>query len=254
EIARWDGNNWYPLQNGIHGDSWVNTIKVYKNFLFVGGYFQKADVNSSDYIMSWDGENWFNPFPGVNYISQVKDLMVHNDKLYIVGIFYIPGENKIYGLAWYDGTNFCPFGGSTVYPDVPDVRKIAALGDDIYITCNQTLFGDTVNFIARWNGTENDTCLTIPLSKQTTEMKESTLSLSPNPARDFVTISITEPAAEEIQVFVSDCTGRIVLRSIIPKNQTACELGLGKIRAGVYLVKVSGSSGQGVVKLVKSEE
>ena len=44
EIVYWDGTQWKPLVTGILGDSWVNCMTVYKDELYIGGYFFKADV------------------------------------------------------------------------------------------------------------------------------------------------------------------------------------------------------------------
>jgi len=192
EIIRWNGTTWNTLENGVLGDSWVNEMVVYKNILFVGGEFLQATGNPSDFIIAWDGQHWFNPFPGIEFMTQVRDIEIFNNKLYIVGNFIIPNDTSIYAFANYDGINFCPFGGRAFYPDYPDPLKIAGLNGNIYVACNKTLFGDTVNYIAKFIGNLNDTSIYMPLSINSQYDNQNTLIAYPNPFIVSTTLKLSK--------------------------------------------------------------
>ena len=60
-IARWDGENWYPMAEGVGNDT--NTGKVYALFvwngeLYAGGRFNEAGTETVSNVARWDGASW----------------------------------------------------------------------------------------------------------------------------------------------------------------------------------------------------
>ena len=60
-IARWDGENWYPMAEGVGNDT--NTGRVYALFvwngeLYAGGRFNEAGTETVSNIARWDGTSW----------------------------------------------------------------------------------------------------------------------------------------------------------------------------------------------------
>ena len=164
ELIQWDGSSWNPLGNGIPGDSWVNCLKSYQGILYIGGYFNTPGF--PNFLVAWDGQNFFKPFPEVDFLGQVWDLEVINNELYIVGPVQLDVPNVNYGLAKFDGDTLCVFGGAGILGtsvETLGARQIIGLNGDLYVTANKVMLNDTVNYIAKWNGTQMDTCLIQPL-------------------------------------------------------------------------------------------
>ena len=61
-IARWDGNEWLPLGDGMTSDDTENTrvhdLFVYEGDLYAGGYFTSAGSSSAINLAKWDGSEW----------------------------------------------------------------------------------------------------------------------------------------------------------------------------------------------------
>lgn len=55
-IARWDGDEWHPLNEGVNGN--VESMVVVGTDLFVAGDFTKAGGADARFIARWDGSSW----------------------------------------------------------------------------------------------------------------------------------------------------------------------------------------------------
>ncbi|MBU0488229.1 MAG: T9SS type A sorting domain-containing protein [Bacteroidetes bacterium] len=239
-IIRDQGSS-FTLYKAASDASLLSLDIIGKDQYITGGIGWDGTMNYGVTSLSVDGGiNWqMNTFYG---IKGVTDITFVNDTIGYFCAYPYYYEQHIWKTI---------DGGSSWHPqsvDVPPQYNITPL---LCISCPS----DTVCYASGYFGTIYKTVNgggpLLSIISNNNSSNDINVQLSPNPARDFVTIRITEPAAEEIQVFVSDCTGRIVLRSVIPKGETTCELGLGRIRAGVYFVRVSGSLSQRVMKLVK---
>jgi len=236
EIACWDGSQWKPLQNGIGGDSWINDIVVYKNTLFVGGYFFHSDGNISDFLMAWNGNQWFNPFPGIQFMGQVRDLEVINNKLYIVGNYIVPNDSGMFAFANYDGAYFNAFGGRAIYPYWPDPSAIAGMNGEIFVACNYVLFNDTVKYIAKWTGTQYDTSIYIPLSINPNSLLKYDLSIFPNPSTGSITVKTQNEPIKTIEIYNN--IGIKVDEISFPNIVTEYKYNSVNKKNGMYLFKV----------------
>lgn len=254
EIMRWDGSDWRPLQSGVLGDAAVMGMKVFKDQLFVGGPFYQADGNPADGLMAWDGEAWYNPFPDVQFVSQVNKMQVIGGSLYIVGRYYVAtkqGWEGPYGIARYDGKDFCAFGGLHIYP-----WDVAGFGDQVFVTANYTIVnpggigwpGDTVNHLGRWiGGDSTDICVHQPVRVEEPASTLPAASLHPNPARDHFSLMLPAQAGA-CKLRVLDMAGREV---VAPRGYTGGEVDVASLPAGVYLVEVTQRDLREVLKLVR---
>ncbi|MEI6409560.1 MAG: hypothetical protein WCR52_09270 [Bacteroidota bacterium] len=93
DIARFDGTAWHSVGGGMHGgDSFIEDMVVYKDELYVCGYFAKNAGNKGNKIMRWDGEHWKEVGGGLcSPYDIATDMMVYQDKLYVVGMANLPG-------------------------------------------------------------------------------------------------------------------------------------------------------------------
>lgn len=252
EIAQWDGTAWLSLQNGVVGEAYLFDAIVYKGILYVAGEFVKSQTgNPANDVMAWNGETWFNPFPDVDFTFQVSDLEVINDELYIVGEYKFLGDNKKYTFAKYDGENFCAFGGSYNLNQHEDPFKIAGFNDEIYVSCNRVLFGDTVNYIAKWTGTEMDSCVYSPITVAVKELPkpETNYQVSPNPATNEVQIKWNSifPGAQVFYLY--DQFGKVIQEQkyISHSGENVIELEISELSKGVYIL----DTGLKKIKVIK---
>lgn len=90
-IAKWNGNSWTPLGNGLNEA--VETIALYGNDVYVGGAFTHACGNVEcssgnvpvNHIARWDGSAWFAVGNGVN--AQVDVIARNGSDVYVGGTF-----------------------------------------------------------------------------------------------------------------------------------------------------------------------
>lgn len=146
-IAKWDGNSWSDLGEGVNGV--VRTIAVDGNDLYVGGNFTQAGGVAANYIAKWNGSSWTPLGSGLN--DQVYTLEIAGDKLYAGGNFTEAGENPANRIAEWNGTTWTALGEGTN----DTVRDIAIIDDNLYVGGYFTTAGtETINYIARWDGVD----------------------------------------------------------------------------------------------------
>ncbi len=258
EIMRWNGASWLPVQQGVLGDAQVSVMRVFKDQLFVGGPFYVADGNPADNLMAWDGQEWYNPFPNVLFQQQVNKMQIIGGKLYMVGTHYVQGDNGWegpYGIAHYDGNEFCSFGGLNTYPwDVAgfdnEIFVTGGMGIRLYDSLTNSI-GDTIKFLGHWiGGDSTDICISQPVRVQDPVWTQNpTISLYPNPSNSSFTLTL--PAnTSTCTLKIHDITGREVAAS---RTYRAGDppVDVTHLSAGLYFVEVQIKDRVEVIKLVK---
>ena len=61
QIARWDGNAWYPVGGGVVGTGTVQALATLGNNLYAAGTFTNMGNVTANRIAKWDGTNWCVP-------------------------------------------------------------------------------------------------------------------------------------------------------------------------------------------------
>jgi len=120
-IARWDGQQWYPLGEGVDG-SLGGPTRVYAAAVFddgggpalyVGGEFTQAGGQAASCVAKWDGQTWSPVGGGLNGV--VRALKVYDDgdgqALYAAGGFSQAGPIAASGIAKWTGTSWSAIGG-----------------------------------------------------------------------------------------------------------------------------------------------
>lgn len=182
-IAKWDGQNWWPIgegdENGISGDDWrVEALSYYEGKLFVGGSFSKAGTVDVNGVAYWDGANWnklgtdsingvkrrlvyeYDTLPNDTLITRgiVYELFAHNNKVYIGGYFHYAGNKSTEGIAAWDITNqsweTLNGGLASIYEHDPVYAyAFEAKDNDIYVGGKFNIAGGVpVKNIAKWDG------------------------------------------------------------------------------------------------------
>lgn len=150
-IARWDGNVWSALENGItnglNGDVRAMVVDS-AGTLYVGGFFFTGDGTQPDFIAKWNGTTWLKVGGGVN--SPVNALAARGTTIFVGGDFTKAGGVSANHIAQWDGKAW-----SALSDGVDNsVRAIAATAKRLYIGGAFEYAGSTkVNHVARWTGT-----------------------------------------------------------------------------------------------------
>ncbi len=120
-VARWDGQTWHRLADGIPGGDLRSSAADGSNF-FVGGFFSLSEAGITN-LARWDGLRWrslgnvFNEnylFPG-----DIASLAFGGGRLFAAGHFTsidgVPAKN----IACWDGTNWSALGDGLPMPVQP---------------------------------------------------------------------------------------------------------------------------------------
>lgn len=193
DIARFNGNTWNQVGGGLKGgDSNVRDMIIYKNELYICGYFTSVAGNAGNKIMRWDGEQWKDVGGGLcGTFDIAEDMMVYNDKLYLIGIFDCVGNSlPTNNIAVWDGQQWCSFGNSIFNNKL---TSIAVWNDEIYITGGFTeIDGQPVKYLAKWVGDHStDTCSApIVATPEPQQGAAAYLTVSPNPVCSAAALSL----------------------------------------------------------------
>ena len=154
-IAKWDGNNWSSLGNGINGS--VMALAVYNGELYAGGEFTFAGSTTAYNIAKWNGVNWTTVGTGIGSAQQwgvVSALAVYNGELYAGGFFTIAGGQNAKSIAKWNGTTWSAVGpGLTYFSTTSYVGEMAVYNGELIVGGGFTDAGTlALSNIAKWNG------------------------------------------------------------------------------------------------------
>lgn len=235
EIARWNGSQWLPLQNGILGGiDWVDDMVVYKNELYVSGEIRKADGNIANGLMIWNGVNWREFSPNVNFGGQIRDLNIINNVLYIAGGVNFVGDTSVYGLSKYDGTTFSTFGGVN-----NPVYSIVGLNGNLYIATDRVMGTDTVNYIAQWMGGNLVDSSIVVVTDVKNILTENNFIIYPNPSQSKITIEFDLTKNQNNSIKIKNTLGQTIKtidNRVISTNKI--EIDVSKFANGLYFVQI----------------
>lgn len=253
DIMRWTGTQWDHLKTGIRGSiAYINCMKVYKDILYVGGYFYTSDGNPSDCIMAWDGANWFNPFPGVVFMNSVTDLEIIKDELYISGNYFIsiPNDSSSYAMARFNGCDFNAFGGAYKYPeDYNQPRALAYLKGRIYAAVEDSLFHQSAKYLVSIPDTTPN-LRTIHISSCDQVLPDFPFNLYPNPYSDNITIQLPgNYTLPETKFIITNALGQNLFM-VYPESYQQL-LDLSSLSSGMYFITVQDNSNKKTVKVIK---
>jgi hypothetical protein len=162
-VARWDGADWQTLaspggQVGVNAT--VRALATWNGNITVGGAFTTAGGQAATHIARWDGKAWHAlTSNGQNGISgPVYALAEWNGDLIAGGTFVTAGNQTVNNIARWDGTAWHPLtSNGQIGVGGPNPVLVYALcswnGDLIAGGTFATAGGQTVNRIARWDGT-----------------------------------------------------------------------------------------------------
>ncbi|MBY0111273.1 MAG: hypothetical protein K2Y21_00520 [Phycisphaerales bacterium] len=162
-IARWDGNEWWPLGSGLTRGtltdySWVSCLSwLSPTQLLVGGLFGDAGGVPVKSLATWNGTKWQDFAGGVNgtvwSVARASDGTLYATGNFSVGAF----SNLARNAAAWDGTQWLKLGAG-----IASNGGLAA-GRDVVVMPDGSVFfggeltsagGSPASAIARWNGSQ----------------------------------------------------------------------------------------------------
>ena len=180
-IARWDGTNWLALGSGLVGSeewqpnsmtlTYVSTLAVHGNELFVGGSFTNAGGVPASNVAKWDGLKWSALGNGISGIGNVftlgcsyfpvSSLAVSDAAVYVGGQFTDASGVTANRIAKWDGSTWSALRGgvagliSQVWQyalpavarcELPDVLALAFANNSLFVGGNFTSAGGKPSF------------------------------------------------------------------------------------------------------------
>lgn len=149
-IAKWDGTNWYTLDEsgyeGVNGKVKALAVSSSGSNIYVGGEFTSAGNHTTRGLAKYSGTTW-TPFnTDIDEGTIINAIAISGSDLYVGGI--IPSFNRI---AKYNGSTWTALGAGI---GNNSVLAIAVSGSNVYAGGNFTQAGgSSANYIAQWNGT-----------------------------------------------------------------------------------------------------
>ena len=249
DIVRYDGIAWHQVGNGLFGGlSYVSDMVIYHDELYVSGTFSLVDGNTGNKIMRWDGEHWYDVGGGVcNSGYSVTDMIVYDDKLYVVGDFDCVGDGiPANNIAIWNGEYWCNFGNT---PFDNKINSIAVFNNEFYVGGGFTkIGGQQIRYFAKYVGDHStDTCSTA-VSVAVEPMVDTYLKISPNPAKDQLTIT-----GQDLTTWrIFNLAGQEVTWLVHPMEySTGQMLDVQTLPAGMYYLQGLGKGGIETGRFVK---
>lgn len=168
--ARWDGTQFTPMGQGF--SSSVYTLDWFHGSLYAFGQFLYAWPHTAWRAARWDGTNWqaLGADQGLQRPSDIQFgeanvSIVYGDSLVVGGGFTRAGDQPVGLIAAWDGEGWHPIGagfdtvasvaGTCQWAIHPSIFALAEYNGDLIAggSFQLTATGDTVQCIARWDGT-----------------------------------------------------------------------------------------------------
>lgn len=244
-IAKWDGNSWSSLGNGI---KYLYDIPVLalafdkKGNLYAGGYFDTAGTVPAKNIAKWDGNAWSALGCGIDHVADLDGqtgvfalAVDKSDNLYVGGGFYAIGETPANFIARWDGSswsslgsgvfggNLVGMGSSVVFALAIDNTNTLYAGGDFL-----SAGGKPSAYIAKCN-------LNTAANKQHRFVRKSSTGFTYVYRSGM--IHWTTPLAGALSYRIFTLTGREVYRDAVklPAGTNSLRLKTGNLSRGLYI-------------------
>ncbi len=251
-IARWDGVKWHPVGNGIKGGiAFVTSFEIYKNELYVGGWFNTSNGNPGNAVAKWDGTQWSDVGGGMTgNNASVNDLQVFNGELYAVGGFTKAGGVAINDIAKWDGTDWCGLGYSSTNGN--PISSIAVLNNELYIAGGFDIInGDTMNYVSKWIGGNYVSGCGNTTGIIESKINNETLNIYPNPTTNQITIEFNT-SQQNALIEVRNVLGEILYSEKLKSNTLSQSINVSEFSNGVYFVTLQNDKQKIVSKFIKN--
>jgi len=246
DFARIENGITVAVENGLVGaNTGIRDLEVFNGELYLAGIIPEFQGNVGNHIVRFDGESFSNvgasfyESPNTTSIGgNVLKMLKRNGHLYALGSFYYAGSTSMYGVARWDGTEWCGvFGSEFLQGDPPFFNPVRSLGrysEDLILYVNYEDSDGNNSPLWKYMGDEVENC-TGPL-KSEEQIERLVTNLYPNPSTGLLTIESEKPA-QLLTVF--DSLGKLVYQENM-QYQTQLQIDLSHLPKGLYLVQVEG--------------
>jgi len=222
---------------------------------FTSGYSGEIVINATDVTVTFIGPSnlWLGMGFGVSSMTSGEDVITHdstgfNDRQFL-GIGTPPSTDT---QDWTVITNDVSGGERTLVV----TRPVMGTDSSDYVFDNTATslslvwaHGDNTDTFG-YHGANNKAAIVVPLTLGVADQAlANSLSVFPVPASDLVTVSIDNFNDENTSLQVYSMLGQLVQTDIASHKSTV--LDISKLTAGIYLLKVSTSTGIASTKIVK---
>lgn len=258
ELARFDGNAWVPVGQGIRGSlAKVLHLDVYDGLLYISGAFADSGpfghpTNPASGIVGWDGNDWVhlgNATDGANY-PWVTNTAWRNDTLYACGDYNRIGDVDAGGLAYWDGNRWCAM---LPTPSTWAINSMAFYNDTLHVGGGFEVIGeDTLHNTGKWLlGNQAIACGSPDAVGEVPALHEG-LSCWPNPANDALTV--TWPQGTRVfRIEVISPDGRLLFNERLSTSGRRAYLDVQELPAGTYSLRVITPEGPVFQRFVKAD-
>jgi hypothetical protein len=235
-LAMWDGTLWNPVGNNLlaNGLGGCSCFAIYNNDLWIGGFF----FNTYSGIARWNGTQWLDPGGGTNYPGQVEAMQVFNNELWVGGNFStMAGLSEQYVSKW-NGTDWCGM-GDTLNGTIGDMK---IYNNELYISGGFAMINsDTMNYIAKWAGGNFSSNCGNTTGIHEHIPNEITISVFPNPVKDFATVQAKNVNGGNIHIKVIDILGQTVIdrQEEDVSDNFEKQIDVSGLNSGVYMLIIS---------------
>lgn len=143
-IAKWNGETWSPLGEGI--DGMVSSLCVYKDELYAGGTFSMAGNRIIKNIAKWNGSSWTPLQTGLDL--DARAMIVYKGELYVGGSFLHAGDKAASHIAKWDGTTWSSVSTGTKN----DIYTLTELNGQLFAGGAVVQGKDDESNVSKWNG------------------------------------------------------------------------------------------------------
>jgi hypothetical protein len=157
-IARWNGNGWSALGQGISGEDEndrVRSLAFFRGELYAAGSFNMAGGQPANNIARWNGSTWSTLGSGSSngVSSLVYTMAVAENEIYIGGFHLQAGGQPASRIARWNGTDWSALGQGATNGVNERVTSLAVSGSDLYVGGLFTSAGgQVVAKVAHWDG------------------------------------------------------------------------------------------------------
>lgn len=256
DFARIENGTTVAVENGLVGaNTGIRDLEVFNGELYLAGIIPEFQGNVGNHIVRFDGQSFSNvgasfyELPNTSSIGgNVLKMLKRSGYLYALGSFYFAGFTPMYGVARWDGIEWCGvFGNEFLQGDSPFFNPVRSLGrysEDLILYVTYEDSDGNNSPLWKYTGNEVENCTGLLNSIEV--LDHLRIKLYPNPSTGLITLESENPV-QRLAVF--DALGKLVYQENA-QSQTQVHIDLGHLPKGLYLVQVEGDGFMGSRKVV----
>jgi trimeric autotransporter adhesin len=147
-------HSWFQPGPKING-SVTSILPDVDDTYYIGGSFTVVGNDTVSGIMRWDG-NKFTKVGSTGITgASIQCMVKYNGNVVVAGNFNSIDSVSCNNIAYWDGTNWNPFGNGLEYTGATTVSTLTVFKGDLYAAGSFQVSGsDSVSNIAKWDGTD----------------------------------------------------------------------------------------------------